>query len=436
MNAKEINRAIDEAARLFAGEASPPWRRVTAFYSAPLLYGFCSWVMEQAHKKGLKRLYFLARDGYALHKLCRMIAGKRAYDIKCSYLYASRLAWRVPGYHLIGDEAYEMIFMRAYRLTLRGIFQRFQASEDECVQCARLAGASPEMLDRPMAVHELERVKDVLSGNPQFRSLVEEKSKAAYGPAIAYLRQEGLLDGDPVAVVDTGWTGSIQRSLRQLLRSAGGNGGISGFYFGLYQEPKDPADGDYMAWYFSRRSPVHDRILFNNNVLESMCAAPHPMTCGYREQHSSIIPIWKNTAGNAQGSSRAESQCRLMLEVGEALEGQVPAGDGAVLLQCLKRRMKKLCVHPSADEARAFSECLFCDDASESYLTPLVKDISQEEARAYFVPRRLLNRNRKRVKKRADLFWPYGCFAVSNIRWKAWYRFNVYLWDVAWSFRK
>ena len=74
------------------------------------------------------------------------------------------------------------------------------------------------------------------------------------------------------------WTGSIQRSLRQLLRSAGGNGGISGFYFGLYQEPKDPADGDYMAWYFSRRSPVHDRILFNNNVLDSMCAAPHPMT--------------------------------------------------------------------------------------------------------------------------------------------------------------
>ncbi|MFR1474267.1 MAG: hypothetical protein ACLSB9_00195 [Hydrogeniiclostridium mannosilyticum] len=60
-----------------------------------------------------------------------------------------------------------------------------------------------------------------------------------------------MLDGDPVAVVDTGWTGSIQRSLRQLLRSAGGNGGISGFCFGLYQEPKDPADGDYMAWYFS-----------------------------------------------------------------------------------------------------------------------------------------------------------------------------------------
>lgn len=89
MNAKEINRAIDKPP-FVAGEASPPWRRVTAFISAPLLYGFCSWVMEQAHKKGLKRLYFLARDGYAMHKLCRMIAGKRAYDIKCSYLYASQ----------------------------------------------------------------------------------------------------------------------------------------------------------------------------------------------------------------------------------------------------------------------------------------------------------------------------------------------------------
>ncbi|MFR1474266.1 MAG: hypothetical protein ACLSB9_00190 [Hydrogeniiclostridium mannosilyticum] len=51
MNAKEINRAIDEAARLFAGR---PRRRGggNGLLQRPALIRLCSWVMEQAHKKG------------------------------------------------------------------------------------------------------------------------------------------------------------------------------------------------------------------------------------------------------------------------------------------------------------------------------------------------------------------------------------------------
>ena len=33
-------------------------------FGGPILYSYVSWLLEQAQKRGIKRLYFIARDGY------------------------------------------------------------------------------------------------------------------------------------------------------------------------------------------------------------------------------------------------------------------------------------------------------------------------------------------------------------------------------------
>ncbi|MFA6544038.1 MAG: hypothetical protein WCS99_06410 [Limisphaerales bacterium] len=59
----------------------------------PMLFGFVHWCMEQAVQRGLRRLYFVARDGQLLHRIAERLAPAWGFDIECCYLHGSRQAW-------------------------------------------------------------------------------------------------------------------------------------------------------------------------------------------------------------------------------------------------------------------------------------------------------------------------------------------------------
>lgn len=58
------------------------------------LYTYVEWILKQADKRKIKRLYFIARDGYILKKIADVIIKEYGLDIKTFYLYGSRNAWR------------------------------------------------------------------------------------------------------------------------------------------------------------------------------------------------------------------------------------------------------------------------------------------------------------------------------------------------------
>ena len=384
---------------------------------AKVMFGFCSWVVETAREKGLRRLYFLARDGYLLREISQMICQKRGYDLSCRYLYASRLAWRLPACHLDYQEACRYVFSGALRLTFRGMMSRIRADDSQCRMCARWAGISEEQLDAPLPEEERKRIALLLENERGFRLLLEEKSREAYDPVMIYLEQEGLMNGDPVALVDSGWTGGMQHTLRQLLESAGCHSPLIGFYFGLYTTPGVPADGEYLAWCFSPRSPVRYAALFNNNVLESLCTAPHAMTVGYSVQQGWAVPEGKPPGKNRHFWQQRQS----LLENCRQLADEYSPQDAPVLLAQARRWMKHLCCVPSPEEAAAIGGRLFCDDIAEGYLSPLAVPISQSQAREYLVW--------NRRKARPGLYWPCGSLAVSPVRHRAWYRLHIYVWE-------
>ncbi|MEG0691598.1 MAG: hypothetical protein RR444_00775 [Oscillospiraceae bacterium] len=47
---------------------------VTEEITAPILFAYVWWVLKEADQIGLKKLYFLARDGYIMHKIACLIA--------------------------------------------------------------------------------------------------------------------------------------------------------------------------------------------------------------------------------------------------------------------------------------------------------------------------------------------------------------------------
>lgn len=59
------------------------------------LYAYVEWILNQAEKRKIKRLYFIARDGFILKKIADIMIKEYNLKIKTFYLYGSRNAWRI-----------------------------------------------------------------------------------------------------------------------------------------------------------------------------------------------------------------------------------------------------------------------------------------------------------------------------------------------------
>ena len=264
----------------------------------PVMYRYTQWVLCEAKKRGIDKLYFLARDGYLLYQIATMLCKKYSHPIKCRYLYCSRQSLRMPSYHIIGNEAFDLLLLGGYYVTPRSVLERAMLTDEQINEiCLNLAITDR---DRPFKEFEFNEFKEALKDNETYKSGVLKNSKSAYEATIRYFKQEELFDSANVAIVDSGWTGSMQRSLRQLLESAGWSGKLTGFYFGMYVEPKDKNDGEYLNFYFNRHSGAKRKINFNNNLFECMLSANHSMTIGYEEKDGAVAPIFSNPISKLQ----------------------------------------------------------------------------------------------------------------------------------------
>lgn len=57
------------------------------------LYSYVEWVIEEALKRKIHGLCFVARDGYILKRIADVIINQNSKKLKTSYIYGSRMAW-------------------------------------------------------------------------------------------------------------------------------------------------------------------------------------------------------------------------------------------------------------------------------------------------------------------------------------------------------
>jgi hypothetical protein len=402
-------------------------------FAGPLMFDYVWWVLHEAVERGLSRLYFLARDGYLLCEIARRFCDRFQLPVTCRYLYCSRASLRMPSYHLIGREAMELLTLGGYQVTLRSLLQRAQLDLQERQVIYESFGWHGVDETKILQRGELDEVRSLLAASELFWTYVQKKSTAAYGPAVEYLRQEGLLEGGEVAIVDSGWTGSMQRSLRQLLQAEGFKGAITGFYFGMYAAPKEACDGTYLTWFFNHAGPTGNKIPFCNNLFECLLSAPHGMTVSYRRQDDRYVPVL--APGYSKGQLEVIQQ--QIADVLAYMEERLMNTDfkgfaGEALHRETAGLIRRYMAHPTRAEAERYGRFLFCDDVTEAYHLKLADPEQVEALKGYLIPARILRRLFKRPVKRpaAELLWPYGTIAFLP-GWKQWwYRLNVYVWEL------
>lgn len=408
-------------------------QRMGKRFSGPLVFYYVWWVLQESQKRGIHTLYFLARDGYVLYEAAKIFCKKFKLPISCKYLYCSRASVRMPTYFFIGEESFDLLFLWGYRVTLKSLLSRGNLTIEERQAIYTSCGLEGINEEEILSKKQFAVLQNTLRTNSDFRELIMQKSKDSYGQTIGYFRREGLFDEPVVALVDSGWTGSMQRSIRQLLESAGYQGRLIGFYFGMYATPKSSKDGEYFTWYFNRDGRTKDKALFCNNLFETILSAPHGMTVTYQGLEDNYEPVL-NPAPKGKEIFLIDEQIESILSY---IQDQVQKIQFVEFSEKALKRKTRKCIRrymflPKREEAEYYGQFLFCDDVTDDNRAALASNAQSALLKDYNIVRRVFRRLRRRPmmsQGQGELFWPYGTIAFTTVWRRVWYRVNIYLWE-------
>lgn len=192
----------------------------------PLVVGFTQWLHRRAKKLGINKLYFLARDGWVLKKAFDELYPTDESGVTTKYLYSSRRAAMVASIRTVDD-------------IVEVASQNFNARKLSEFLSSRF-GLNVEELDQDKLNKYRFKCDSIVSPYFEFGKLISflkdikdeifissEKERADYTD---YLRSTGFeldcIEGG-TAVVDIGYSGSMQYYLKRILQCRN----MNGFYF-------------------------------------------------------------------------------------------------------------------------------------------------------------------------------------------------------------
>ncbi|MEC5270230.1 HAD-IA family hydrolase [Heyndrickxia coagulans] len=189
----------------------------------PVLLGFSSWLYNNLVSKNFNKVYFFSRDGYMLKKAFEQLFPKSA--INAHYLYISRRSIRIP--LLFKSASFESVIELVARkkyFNLYYFFKNIGLQIENYMDVIMKLGIDPEL--------EISKEEFLSSGKHKnlFEKIKIDLSRMAeneYFNLTAYLKQEGFCKD--IAVVDIGWSGSIQDYLTKLYPDLR----VHGYYMGL-----------------------------------------------------------------------------------------------------------------------------------------------------------------------------------------------------------
>lgn len=403
---------------------------------APVLTAYVEWVLGDAMKKGIYRLYFLARDAYPMYLAAQEICQSRRLDIDCRYLRVSRFALRSAEYALLGEKSLDYICTGGIDVTFRKITERAGLIPAEAAEVSGLLGFTGKEKD-VLAYAQLAQIKEQLRQTPRFLELVEAHAAKNYPLVMGYLEQEGLMENISWSIVDSGWIGTLQRSLQRLLDSRmeeSGHHTVTGYYFGLYEIPKGENKSRYQTFYFAPENHIRRKAHFSNCLFECVYSEPAGMTLGYRiGQDGRYQPVLE-PHGNPN-SERLLRENELLLRYVHALlkrkkRIQAPAFYRAA---ACARLFSKMMAWPSKAELVCFGDRLFCDDVREGSMQPVAAWLTAGEIRCQRLPGKALIMLGLKKKTIHESAWIEGSIvrACKNARYELFharlYKYIVYI---------
>lgn len=257
--------------------------------AGPILLSYAKWIVRECMEKNIRRLYFIARDGYILKALVDCIIRENAMDISTKYIYGSRKAWRMPS---LSTEEFNLVEMIKWSYP-----ERIRTVEDFAktlqVSAEDLRKYLPEACNKErelLTEQEIQCLTGMLEENISFKKWYLQQMSPKKELLSSYLKQEIDCSDDEFAFVDLSGGGITQGCLKKVMKA-------------FYDKP-------IQTFFFKtdRVNLVEDSIcntylpnyIQNNLVIEMLARASHGQTVGYKESEEYIQPILFDTDENTE----------------------------------------------------------------------------------------------------------------------------------------
>lgn len=228
---------------LFLSLATPYQNTRNVFYdlgfviSGPVAWATASWIKNDLQKKGIEKIFWGARDGYLFDKIFQQIS-----NIKSVYFRVSRRALFLPTFAL-DDQHLDLLFEGDNLLSAKDFFARLGF---DC---------SDELVNLKPIEHQEKFTKALQKLG------FAEQCNNEYQNFIRYIEKLDFLGR--AAFFDLGWRGSLQRTLKNLLKD---KTEIEGYYFGLTAKKKGtPSHNAYYFYedtHFNRFKALNQSLAF------------------------------------------------------------------------------------------------------------------------------------------------------------------------------
>jgi FMN phosphatase YigB (HAD superfamily) len=336
-------------------------RDIAASVVAPMLVGYVLWVLHRARQLGLKRLYFISRDGQILLGIARRLVGKLNISCELRYLYGSRRSWLLPAITHIDEEQLSLLHDYSVSPNVQNLLSRLDIEPEEISESLYSIGLPEKSWSRNLRHNERQPLFTLLREDARVRKLILQKAAARRPLMLRYLKQEGLLDPIAWGMVDVGWRGRPQNAVGRVLAAEGGTPPVS-FSFGLRKGLLiDRCYVQQEVYFFNEPLGLGFIDLFPHQgvviLLDVFCSADHGQVVGYEQKGDFVYPILNGDLNH----QLLDSGLRLLQETVYCFTEKLLLDSNLInveanLSTAIAEVLKAFWLRPSDLEARAFAD--------------------------------------------------------------------------------
>ena len=253
-------------------------------FIASVYVPYVAYVLRTAKEKGIKTLYFLARDGHIFLKIAKAMKAE-SEGIECRYLKVSRRALYSCVFYEMNDfELSVTVGASNFYGPIKNVMNQIGVEYDELSEKTKSLFRSDEILrDEKRNILFQQTLKENDS------ALLLNSAKKNRKCFLGYLSQKCVFDAKS-AMVDLGWTGSSRTILNYIL-SKESKGTVSTFYWGycntlLYGQKYDE------LFVFNRQFDAVEEYSCANNFFEKYASLnANGSTLRYEKNDQNYLPV-------------------------------------------------------------------------------------------------------------------------------------------------
>ena len=279
----------------------------------PALTVFVHNVAESARQEGIPRIFFMARDGFAMKKIYDILRITICIEPGFptgTYMCLGRIPVRLASvenftYAQILDVYPYIARFRGDKVSFADILKSYGLDPGHFIEIAKQHDIE---IDEPIGGSTLETKLLTLLEGSDFQEIVRVETSAVRRLLREYLANIGFMGESKVAVVDANAEGVTQLLLDRAFRGDKDYPVVTRYYFnalnlnqtgGSINLDLPQVKGMVSDW--RNDSEIEQGLFFTFGMLLELFAHPnHGVTIGYRKVNSRILPVFKKTPQESQ----------------------------------------------------------------------------------------------------------------------------------------